>query len=314
MKLDTISTRDAFGNALLQIAEENEHVFAIGADTTKSMGMAKMAKAYPQRVVNNGIAEQDMVALAAGVATCGYQVYAASYAPFISMRALEQIRTFVAYPNLDVKFISGLSGLTGDVEGATHQGIEDIAIMRAIPNMTVLSPADARATEVIAREMAKVPGPAYLRLGRKPSYTVFDEMYRFTWGKANVLSADGTDLALVATGTMVVRCLEALKILRSRGIRASLLEVPSIKPLDVETLVQFADRCGKVMTVEEHNIYGGLGGAVAEALSGLRPTPMRILGIRDVFTESGTYDSLVEKYGLDEKSIAGAAEAFVAGH
>lgn len=314
MRLDTISTRDAFANALLKIAENNEHVFAIGADTNKSMGMAKMAKAYPDRVVNNGIAEQDMIALAAGVATCGYQVYTASYAPFVSMRALEQIRTFVAYPNLDVKMVAGMSGLTGDVEGATHQGIEDIAIMRAIPNMAVLSPADAQATEVIVQEMAKVTGPVYLRLGRNPSYTVFDTNYHFTWGKANVLSAEGDDLALVATGAMVARCVEALKMLNSRGIHASLIEVPSIKPLDVETLVQFADKCGKIMTVEEHNIYGGLGGAVAEALSGVRPTPVRILGIRDVFTESGTYDSLVEKYGLDEKSIASAAEAFVAGH
>lgn len=309
---DEISTRDAFGNALLQIAEENDHVFAIGADTTKSMGMTKMAQKYPQRVVNNGIAEQNMMALASGVASCGYQVYAASYAPFVSMRALEQVRTFIAYPNLDVKLIAGLSGLTGDVEGATHQGIEDIAIMRAIPNMAVLSPADAASTVAITKAMAQVKGPAYLRLGRKPSYQVFDQTYSFEWGKANVLNDGGTDVALVTTGCMVYRCMEANRILSQRGIRTTIVEVPCIKPLDAETLAWAAQRCRCVVTVEEHTVLGGLGSAVAQALCGVHPKPIKIIGIQDVFTESGPYDDLVDKYGLNEKKIAYQTEEFLA--
>ena len=310
-RLDRISTRDAFGEALLQIAKENENVFAIGADTTKSMGMAQMAKAFPQRVVNNGIAEQNMMALAAGVATCGYQVYAASYAPFVSMRALEQVRSFIAYPRLDVKLISGLSGLTGDVEGATHQGIEDIGIMRSIPNMAVLSPADAAATKALTFAMAKVQGPVYLRLGRKPSYTVFDDNYTFTWGKANILVAEGSDLALVTTGSMVYRCLEAVKLLRDRGVRITLVEVPCIKPLDVEALAYVAASCGRVMTVEEHTICTGLGSSVAQALAGIQPVPVRFLGIEDTFTESAPYDDLVYKYGLSEEAIAHEAEKWI---
>lgn len=310
-RLDRISTRDAFGEALLQIAKENENVFAIGADTTKSMGMAQMAKAFPQRVVNNGIAEQNMMALAAGVATCGYQVYAASYAPFVSMRALEQVRSFIAYPRLDVKLISGLSGLTGDVEGATHQGIEDIGIMRSIPNMAVLSPADAASTKVLTFAMAKVKGPVYLRLGRKPSYTVFDNSYTFAWGKANMLAADGHDLALVTTGSMVYRCLEAARLLKDRGIRITLVEVPCIKPLDVETLAHVAASCGRVMTVEEHTVCTGLGSAVAQALAGIQPVPMRIMGIEDTFTESAPYDDLVCKYGLSEGAITCEAEKWI---
>ena len=243
------------------LAEEYPELVVLDADLSGSTMTKGFAKAHPGRFYNMGIAEANMTGVAAGLAACGKKPFTNTFAMFAAGRAWEQVRNSIAYPRLNVKVVGSHGGLSVGEDGATHQCIEDYAIMRAIPNMTVLSPADARATEVIAREMAKVPGPAYLRLGRKPSYTVFDEMYRFTWGKANVLSADGTDLALVATGTMVVRCLEALKILRSRGIRASLLEVPSIKPLDVETLVQFADRCGKVMTVEEHNIYGGLGGA-----------------------------------------------------
>ena len=308
---DSISTREAFGNALLQIAQENPRVVAIGADTTKSMGFQKFQDKYPDRVINIGIAEQNMTAVAAGLAATGFQVYAASYAPFSTLRAAEQVRTFIAYPNLDVKIVGGLAGLSGDIEGVTHQGLEDIAVMRSIPNMTVVVPADAASTEVITKEIAKIKGPAYLRLGRGPVEKVFDAGYRFEIGKANTIKPDGSDVAIICCGAITGRALRAAQILASRGIGARVAEMPCVKPLDTGVIAELACEVRAVATVEEHNIIGGLGSAVAEALGELRPMPLIRIGINDIFTESGPHGGLLDKYGFDPQDMAARIETFL---
>jgi transketolase len=310
--MDNISTRTAFGQTLLRIAAENPNVIAIGADTTKSMSMHLMEKEYPNRVINIGIAEQNMMAAAAGMAATGMQVYAGSYAPFTCMRAVEQVRTFIAYTNLDVKVIGGMGGLSGAVDGTTHQGLEDIGIMRTIPNMKILVPADAASTAVITAAMAKKYGPAYLRLGKgSPVRKVFDENYRFEMGKANVLYDDGDDAAVICNGVIVARVLEARKVLAERGYKLKVIEMPCVKPLDTETVIQAAQATGVVITVEDHNIIGGLGSAVAETLSENYPVRLKRMGVADVFTESAPHDELLDKYGLAVADIVKTVETMV---
>jgi transketolase len=309
--MDKISTRDAFGQTLLRIAAENPNVIAIGADTTKSMSMNIMEKEYPDRVFNIGIAEQNMMAAAAGMAATGMQVYAGSYAPFTCMRAVEQVRTFIAYPNLDVKVIGGMGGLSGGIDGTTHQGLEDIGIMRTIPNMKVLVPADAASTAVITAAMAKDYGPAYLRLGKGAVRKVFDKNYRFEMGKANVLHDDGNDAAVICNGVMVARVLEARQILMEKGYKLKVIEMPCVKPLDAETVTKAAQATGVVITVEDHQIIGGLGSAVAETLSEGCPVRLKRMGVADVFTESAPHDELLDKYGLAVADIVKTVEAIV---
>jgi transketolase len=302
-EMDQISTRDAFGQALLEIATENPNVIGIGADTTKSMGMGPMAQKYPGRVLNIGIAEQNMMAVAAGAAATGLQVFAASYAPFTCLRACEQVRTFIAYPNLNVKIVGGLGGLSGNIEGVTHQGLEDIGVMRSIPNMKIVVPADAAATKVISREIAKVAGPVYLRLGRGPVPRVFDANYQFQMGKANVLIDEGNDLTIICNGVAVARVLEARRILAQQGYKLRVVEMPCVKPLDTESVIKAAQATQAIVTVEEHNIIGGLGSAVAETLGENHPTKIKRIGIADVFTESAPHDELLDKYGLAVANI-----------
>jgi transketolase len=309
--MDKISTRDAFGQTLLRIAEANPNVVAMGADTTKSMSMNIMEKEYPDRVFNIGIAEQNMMAAAAGMAATGMQVYAGSYAPFTCMRACEQVRTFIAYPNLDVKVIGGMGGLSGAVDGVTHQGLEDIGIMRTIPNMKILVPADAAATAVITAAIAQDHGPAYLRLGKGSVRKVFDEDYQFQMGKANVLGDDGNDAAVICNGVMVARVLEARKILAEKGYKLKVIEMPCVKPLDIETVIRAAQATGVVITVEDHNIIGGLGSAVAETLSENYPVKLKRMGVADVFTESALHDELLDKYGLSVANIVKTVETMV---
>jgi transketolase len=309
--MDEISTRDAFGNALLQIAEEDPNVIAIGADTTKSVGMGPMGKKYPKRVFNIGIAEQNMMAVAAGLAATGMKVFAGSYAPFMSMRACEQVRTFIAYPNLDVKLASGMGGLSGGIDGTTHQGLEDIGIMRTIPNMKILVPADAAATKIITAAIAKDCGPVYLRLGKGPVRKIFDEGYQFQMGKANILYDDGNDAVMICNGVMVARVLEARQILAEKGYKLKIIEMPCVKPLDSEAVIKAAQATGVVITVEDHNIIGGLGSAVAEMLSENCPVKLKRMGIADVFTESAPHDELLDKYGLAVGDIVKTIKAMV---
>ena len=310
--LDEISTREAFGSALMRIAEESPNVVAMGADTNKNMGLGPVEDKYPQRVFNIGIAEQNMMSIAAGMAATGMQVYVASYAPFMSMRACEQVRTFVAYPNLNVKIIAGMGGLSGHFDGTTHQGLEDVGIMRTIPNMKILVPADAAATAVITAAIAKDNGPVYLRLGKSsPIRKVFGEDYRFEMGKANILSDEGDDAAVICNGVMVARVLDAQEILAEKGFKLKVIEMPCVKPLDTEAVIQAAQATGVVITVEDHQIIGGLGSAVAETLSENCPVRLKRMGIADVFTESGSHDDLLDKYGLAVENIVKTVEAMV---
>jgi transketolase len=306
---DKISTREAFGNALQRIFETNQNVIAMGADTTKQMCLEPIGKKFPGRVINIGIAEQNMMSMAAGMAATGMQVFAASYACFMSMRACEQVRTFVAYPNLNVKVVAGMGGLSGAIDGATHQGLEDIGIMRTIPNMKIVVPADAAATEVITAAIAQDDGPAYLRLGKgSPVLKVFDENYRFEIGKANVLYDDGNDAAVICNGVAVARVLEARQALAEKGYKIKVIEMPCVKPLDTETLIWAAQATKAVITVEDHTIIGGLGSAVAETLIENCPVKMKRLGIADVFTESGLHEELLDKYGLAVADIVKTVE------
>jgi transketolase len=309
--MDKISTREAFGQVLLRISEENPNVVAVGADTTKSMCMGLMEEKYPGRVFNVGIAEQNMMAVAAGLAATGMRVFAGSYAPFTCMRACEQVRTFIAYPNLNVTIVGGMGGLSGATEGVTHQGLEDIGIMRTIPNMKILVPADAAATAAITAALAKEDGPVYLRLGKGPVPQVFNEDYQFQMGKANILSDDGADAAVICNGAAVARVLEARQILAEKGYKLKVIEIPCVKPLDHETVIGAAQATGVVITVEDHNIIGGLGSAVAETLSENYPVRLKRMGITDIFTESGPHDELLDKYGLSVANIVKTVETMV---
>jgi transketolase len=308
--MDQISAREAFGQALLRVAEENQNVIAMGADTTKNMCLGLMEEHCPDRVFNIGIAEQNMMSIAAGMAATGMQVFVASYAPFMSMRACEQVRTFVAYPNLNVKVVGGMGGLSGGYDGTTHQGLEDVGIMRTIPNMKIVVPADAAATAVITAAIAKDDGPVYLRLGKSnPVRKVFDEDYQFQMGKANILFDEGNDAAVICNGVAVARVLDAQAILAEKGYKLKIIEMPCVKPLDIEAVIQAAQATGAVITVEDHNIIGGLGSAVAETLSENCPVRLKRMGIGDVFTESGSHDDLLDKYGLSVATIVKTVEA-----
>lgn len=302
---DKISTRDAFGLALIERARVDDRLFAIGADTTKSMGCKPMMAEFPDRVINNGIAEQNMALIGAGIAAAGGRAIITTYAPFASMRISEQIRTFICYPNLDVKVISGLGGLSGNIEGVTHQGLEDIAIVRSMANMVVAVPADAASCQIVAREILAYKGPAYLRLGRGPVETVFDDSYTFTIGKANMLDDSGKDIAIICNGCAVARTLRAKALWEAVGIHARIIEMPCVKPIDREAILSAVTECGRIVTVEEHNVYGGLGSAVCEVVCEA-DTPCKVtrIGIDDIYTESAPHADLLDKYNLSPEHIA----------
>jgi len=311
LEMDKISTRQAFGNAVLRLAEQDENIIAVAADTGKSMGLGGMAKKFPKRVIDVGIAEQNMMTLAAGAASVGNLVFAASYSVFTCMRALEEVRTFIAYPNLNVKVAGGMAGLSGSIEGVTHQSLEDVSFMRSIPNMVVVVPADAASTEVIVEEVSKQYGPAYIRLGRYEVPKVFDNSYKFTVGKANVMKEAGKDAAIICNGVMVGRSIEAEKILAAKGYNVKLIEMPCVKPLDEQCIIDAAKEAGAIVTVEEHSIIGGLGSAVAEVVVQNCPVPMKLVGVKDIFAESATHEKLLDLYGLSVQDIVNAVEDII---
>lgn len=301
---DKDSTRVAFGNALLRMADQDDSIMYIAADTLKSVGGAPMQKKYPDRALNIGIAEQNMALMGAGMAASGAKVFIATYAAFASMRICEQVRTFICYPNLDVKIIAGLGGLSGGQEGVTHQGIEDVGVLRSIPNLVIVEPADAASTEVITEAVTKYKGPVYMRIGRNASPKVFDSDYRFEIGKANVLCDRGNDAAIFTTGAAVYRALEAEKLLEAEGWHVKVIEMPCIKPLDEEAVLEAAKATRLVFTTEDHNIIGGLGSAVSEVLSSRLPVKVIRIGIDDQFTESADHEELLDKYNLLPRDIA----------
>jgi transketolase len=301
---DKVSTRVAFGEALLQQVEKNDRIMYIAADTLKSVGGAPMQKKYPKRALNVGIAEQDMTLIGAGMAACGAKVFVATYAVFASMRITEQIRSFVCYPHLDVKIVAGLGGLSGGQEGVTHQGIEDVGVLRAIPGLVIVEAADAASVSAIVEAITEYNGPVYLRLGRDVVPTVFDSDYKFQIGKANIMKPDGKDAALISNGAAVARTVAAEKILRTQGYNVQLIEMPCVKPIDRKAIQDAAKQAEVLVTVEDHTIIGGLGSAVSEVLTDNCPARLVRIGIDDCFTESGDMDELLDKYGLAASCIA----------
>jgi transketolase len=308
--LDECQNQESFGRAVYQILERDENVIAMSGDTVNVIGLKMAMQTFPNRVFNVGIAEQNMINMAAGMASLGFMVFATSHAPFVTIRAIEQIRTFVCYPNFNVKIVGGMAGLSAGTDGVTHQGLEDVALMRTLPNMTVLVPADACSTKVITEEIAKHTGPAYIRVAKNFQPKIFDINYQFVFGKANFLR-EGNDMTIICNGAMVSRTLMAAEKLANEGINARILEMPCVKPIDVEAIVKCASDTGAIVTAEEHTIIGGLGGAVAEVLSETFPTPLVRVGRKDVFMETGEQDILMDHYGMAINDLIDAAKKAV---
>ncbi len=307
--------KKAYGAALLELAQERPAVVCLDADLANSTEGKRIRDAedrsVSRRFFDVGISEQDLVGTAAGLALAGKLPYANSFGVFLSGRAWDQIRVSVCYPNLKVRFGGPYGGITVGPDGSTHFAISDIALLRSLPNLSLVSAADAAQVGPILRGTVDVDGPVYIRMGRVPQPVVTTERTPFVHGRIDTYRAGG-DLAVFATGHMVYYALRAAEIVKKlHGVEAAVLNVSTIKPLDVETVIDFAERCGRVATVEEHNIYGGLGGAVAEVLAEHAPTPQKIIGVRDVFAESGEPDELLKKYGLDTKGVAKQLCAFL---
>ncbi|MDK2925332.1 MAG: transketolase [Bacillota bacterium] len=306
-----IATRDAYGEALVELGRERRDVVVLDADLSKSTKTASFAKIFPERFFNMGIAEANLMGTAAGLAAAGKTPFVSTFAVFATGRAFDQVRNSIAYPHLNVKICATHAGITVGEDGASHQSIEDIALMRSLPGMTVIVPADGPETKQAVRAAAEYKGPVYIRLGRSGVPVIFDTDYKFTIGRAVVLR-QGEDVALLACGIMVAEALEAARQLAEKGIRAAVLNVSTIKPLDVEAVVKAARATGAVVTCEEHNIIGGLGSAVAEVLGEECPVPLERIGVRDTFGQSGKPAELLEHYGLTAAHIVRAAERAVA--
>ena len=296
------ATRDAYGEALAELGKINNKVVVLDADLSKSTKTVTFQKAFPDRFINVGIAEADLIGTAAGLSTAGMIPFASTFAMFAAGRAFEQIRNTVAYPKLNVKICPTHSGITVGEDGGSHQSIEDLALMRAIPGMVVLSPADATETKKMIFAAAEYYGPVYVRLGRLPVEDIFDDSYEFKIGVANTL-AEGTDVTIAATGLVVNEAIEAAKILKEEGINARVLNFGTIKPLDGAALKKAALETKFIVTIEEHSVIGGLGGAVAEFVSENCPTKVIRMGVMDRFGESGKGEEMLEKFNLTAKDI-----------
>lgn len=292
-----LAQRNYYGKALADLAETNKKVVVLDADLAGSTKTSDFKAVAPERFIELGIAEQNMIGVASGMAASGWTVFASTFAVFASGRCWEQIRLAVAYPKTNVKIVSTHCGISVGEDGASHQALEDIAIMRAIPNMTVISPADAYETYAATLAIAEFDGPVYMRLGRAEFPACTEEGAEFTIGKAKVLR-EGTDITLIGTGQMVAFCLEAAEILAKDGIDAEVINMSTIKPLDADTVFDSVCKTGCVVTAEEHSIIGGLGSAVSEFLSEAIPMPLGRVGTYDTFGESGSPSELMEKYGL----------------
>ncbi len=302
-------SREAFTAALLDIAEKDDRAMLVSADSLKAMRATKFAEQYPDRYVECGISEQDAVLVASGLASCGLVPFVGTYGGFITMRACEQMRTYCAYPNMNVKLI-GINGglLGGEREGVTHQFIEDLGIVRTIPNITVLTPADQYQVYGAVKAAMEIDGPVYVRCasGREP--VVYDESVPFTFGKIRVLKNYGDDVAIFAAGYLMNRAVQAAEDLKAQGISATLVDVSTLKPIDEQGVAEVLARCKRAVTVEDHNVIGGLGSAIAETAAKLCPTPMAFIGVQDRFAESGAADALLDAYGMSADAIVKAAK------
>ncbi|MBS7341413.1 MAG: transketolase family protein [Suilimivivens sp.] len=298
-----VATRESYGNALVELGAENPNVVVLDADLAAATKTGVFKKAYPDRHIDCGIAECNMVGIAAGLATAGKIPFVSSFAMFAAGRAFEQVRNSVGYPHLNVKIGATHAGITVGEDGASHQCNEDIALMRTIPGMVVMCPADDIEAKAAVKAAAEYVGPVYMRFGRAACPVINDKPdYKFEIGKGTVVR-EGTDLTIVATGICVGNALEAAEMLAAEGISAEVINICTIKPLDEEIIINSAKKTGKVVTAEEHSVIGGLGSAVCDALCKSYPVPVMKIGMQDVFGESGSAAALVEKYKLDGKGI-----------
>jgi transketolase len=297
--------RVAWAENLVELAKENPDIVVLDGDLANSTRADIFAEAFPDRFLEMGIAEQNMMGVAAGLATVGFVPFISTFAAFATSRSLDQVRVVVAQPNLNVKITGAYSGLLTGKTGKTHQEMGDLAVFRAMPHMTVVAPADAVELRQAMAAIVDYRGPVYLRLTRDESPIIMGDGYRFELGRG-VFLRRGSDLAIISTGVQTVRALEACQLLADQGVDTTLLHLPTLKPLDEAAIVEAAEQTGAVVTTEDHSIIGGLGGAVAEVLGEQRPTPLRRVGIRDVFGESAPNEPLLEKYGLTARHVAEA--------
>lgn len=309
--MGTVATRMAFGQELLEIAKTNTNFVVCNADT-KTCGLEKFGKLFPEREFSFGIAEQNLVGASAGLAACGNKVFLATFAVFASMRACEQVRTFVCYPNLNVTVIGTHAGLQVGGDGATHAAIEDVAIMRSFPNMTVVQPADSVSARALAHAAVDFTGPLYVRLHRNPVADLYDPTtYKFEWGKANTVVDNGRDMTMIVSGILLKKAVDAAAALKEQGINVRVVDMATVKPLDRDAVLKAAQETGAIMTIEDHTIFGGLGSAVSEVVVQSCPVPMEIVGIQDKFGESGDPELLYRDHGMDTEAIIAKAKALV---
>ncbi len=302
-----VPMRDGYGKALLELIEKNSRVIALDADVAKSTRTVWVRDKFPSNFIDVGIAEQDLAGTAAGLALGGMLPFTSTYGVFMAGRAWDQIRTTICYNRLNVKIAGAHAGISVGPDGATHQALEDVAIMRVLPHMTVVVPCDAEETRKATLAIAAVDGPCYIRFGREAVPVVTDESTPFELGKARVCR-EGDDVSIIANGAMLYEALEAAKILSADGIEATVINLHTVKPLDVETIVGSARRTGCVVTAEEHQIAGGMGSAVAECLSMNYPVPIEFVGVQDTFGESGQPQELMDAYGLNAATIVERAK------
>lgn len=305
METKKIATREAYGETLLALGKENPNIVVLDADLSKSTKTYDFSKHYPERFFNMGIAEANMMATAAGLATAGKIPFCSTFAVFATGRAFDQVRNSIACPHLNVKIAATHAGVTVGEDGGSHQSIEDIALMRALPGFTIFVPADAIETDACIRAAVEIDGPVYIRLGRSAVPVIHDQNFKFTPGEA-VQLRDGDAATIIATGIMVGEALKAADIMAREGIYVRVLDVHTIKPLDIAAVVDAARETGAIVTAEEHSIIGGLGSAVAETLSELYPVPIKRVGVRDEFGQSGKPAELLEHFGLTASHIVEA--------
>lgn len=310
-EIKKIATRESYGNALAELGKEHENIVVLDADLAAATKTGTFKKAFPERHIDCGIAESNMMGVAAGLAAAGKVPFASSFAMFAAGRAFEQVRNSIGYPHLNVKIGATHAGISVGEDGATHQCNEDIALMRTIPGMVVINPSDDIEAKAAVKAAYEHQGPVYLRFGRLAVPVINDkEDYKFELGKGVVLR-EGKDVTIIATGLPVANCLEAAERLAADGIEAKVINIHTVKPLDEELVVAAAKETGKVVTVEEHSVIGGLGSAVCDVLCEKAPMKVMKLGINDVFGESGPAAELIRKYGLDAESIYQKVKAFV---
>lgn len=305
-----IATRESYGNSLKELAEEFPNLVVLDADLAAATKTGIFRKAYPDRHIDCGIAEENMMGVAAGLSLVGKIPFVSSFAMFAAGRAFEQVRNSVGYPHLNVKIGATHGGISVGEDGATHQCCEDIALMRTIPGMTVIVPSDDIEAKAAVKAAAAMEGPVYMRFGRLAVPVINDEDYKFEIGKGKVLR-EGTDVAIIANGLCVAESLDAAEKLAAEGINAQVINMATVKPLDTELVLEAAKATGKVVTVEEHSVIGGLGSAVCDVLSEQLPTPVLKIGVNDVFGHSGPAVELIKEFGLDGDSIAAKVKEFV---